>query len=394
MDDNEPKRRLQATIETIRVTLDKRADHGHPITSEADTERNIIEPILEALGYEKWEFIQHKTDAVTKGVPDYEVFYGKDLCWILEAKRLGLPLQDGEAAQAVNYANNQGAEWAVLTNGPTWYIYNAHLPKPLTEKRVMQIGNLFSDSDALEKLLLLSRQSMQTSGLTDAWTHQRVVAMVKSQLETPNSAIRKRLCDIGREEIGMALDDAAIAGAIAAFGMIGIQETTPNDDAPPATPPANATIPPIPRPLPASVKPHAGWYTFEELAGDKTLTSSTKSMPKKRLKILEFSDGHREEVDYWLDVARVVVEWVSQRYKLPSLPFNVSSGRNTKNYFLNSEPVQSDGEKMENPREIEVDRKTVYVDIKKDAWHITMNLAHLLAVVGAPPDAIKIRLPR
>jgi hypothetical protein len=394
LDENEPRMRLQATIEIVRGTLNQRIDRGLPVSSEADTERIIIEPILKALGYEDWEIIQHRTDATTNGRPDYDVFYGKHLRWMLEAKCFGHEFKVNDRMQTVNYANNNGAEWAVLTNGREWEIYSAHLPKPLMEKRVMQINDLFADADGIETLLLLSRQSMQSEGLKKAWVHERLIAMVKNQLETPNSTVRKHLRKIGSEEIGTALDDAAIGRAITDCGMIGLKnlpEIT-MDPLPSTTSPMNSTSFIVPPPQKVNASPRAAYYTFEEIGKDEALTSNAKNTPKKTLKTLQFSDGHSEEVYYWADVAKVVVEWIGQTYKLPPLPF--STGSSSKNYFLNFAPLQSDNKKMIKPRVVYVDGQRVYIDIKKDARHIVANLAHLLASVVASPNAVKIRLLR
>ena len=209
---------IEEKLQEIKTTLERAKEGGHSI-NEALTEYYVVDPLLNVLGYAPWEVIKRGHDGVANNFPDYTLLPNTPHKWFLEAKKLDLHLQDGEAAQAVNYANNQGAEWAVLTNGRSWYIYNAHLPKPLTEKRVMQINDLFSDADAVGKLLLLSRQSMQNTGLTVAWTQERVTAVVKSQLVTPNSALRKHLRKMGSEETGTALDDAAIGKAIASCGF-------------------------------------------------------------------------------------------------------------------------------------------------------------------------------
>jgi hypothetical protein len=394
LDTAELRPHLEAKIQEIKKTLDDPEISGTHL-NEANTELVVIDPLLQLLGYSPLvHMFKRGHDSVANNFPDYTLLPNTPHKWFLEVKKLDLNLQAGEAAQAVNYAANQGAEWAVLTNGRTWYIYNAHLPKPLIEKRVMQIHDLFADADGIETLLLLSRQSMQSEGLKKAWVHERLIAMVKNQLETPNSTVRKHLRKIGSEEIGTALDDAAIGRAITDCGMIGLKnlpEIT-MDPLPSTTSPMNSTSFIVPPPQKVNASPRAAYYTFEEIGKDEALTSNAKNTPKKTLKTLQFSDGHSEEVYYWADVAKVVVEWIGQTYKLPPLPF--STGSSSKNYFLNFAPLQSDNKKMIKPRVVYVDGQRVYIDIKKDARHIVANLAHLLASVVASPNAVKIRLLR
>ncbi len=129
--------------------------------NEANTEHKIIDPLLPLLGYSPLQISKRGHDSVANNFPDYTLLPNTPHKWFLEAKRLDLPLQEKEVTQAIGYASSQGAEWAVLTNGRTWDVYKAHLQKPLREKRVMHIADLFSDADAIAQLLLLSRQSIQ-----------------------------------------------------------------------------------------------------------------------------------------------------------------------------------------------------------------------------------------
>ena len=398
MDEKVTKERLSAMVDKIQEDLTRRRDMGRPISSEADTERLIIEKILEALGYENWEYDQHKTDTTTNRRPDYDVFYGANLRWMLEAKCFKEDLKVIDREQTVNYANNNGAEWAVLTNGRSWEIYNAHLPKPLMEKRVMHIGDLFSDTDGAENLLLLSRESMENGGLTRAWTQQRIAEVVKRELETPGSAIREHLCKIASKEIGVELDDAAIARAIADYRTIGIKaelnvvaltpkltvDTPPSRSSRHVSPPMTATTT-------TGGETTDTYYTFEEIANNGALTAKSKNLPKRELKILKFSDGQIKYPEFWADVAKDVVEWIGQAYELPPLPF---WRRGSEHPFLSSE-VLHDKQGDELPcREVKVGTKTVYVHSQLGTPQRAASIAALLAAVGAPPDAVRIGFPR
>jgi hypothetical protein len=70
--------------------------------------------------------------------------------------------------QAVDYAANQGVEWVALTNGPIWKVFRVIFAKPIDTELVLDIDLLTlnpKNSDDLESLFLLTRESMLKSGL-------------------------------------------------------------------------------------------------------------------------------------------------------------------------------------------------------------------------------------
>jgi predicted type IV restriction endonuclease len=110
-----------ALSDTIPKLLDTAAKIGATGSSnEANTKALLIEPILASLGWDPLDL-----DAVEREV---KVFDGTFLDYALkvegharvyvEAKALGENLDDKKfVAQTVNYANNDGVLWCVLTNG-------------------------------------------------------------------------------------------------------------------------------------------------------------------------------------------------------------------------------------------------------------------------------------
>jgi predicted type IV restriction endonuclease len=209
VDDEILLQRLSEEIRNISSTLDQATANGH-VMNEAQTEYLVIDPLLRVLGYSQIEVYKRGRDNVVNNYPDYTLLLGKPQQWFLEAKKLDHHLQDGEAAQAVNYANNQGAEWAVLTNGRKWFLYNAHLPKPLADKRVFVIDDLFDTDHSLPILKLLTKDAMLRGSLTEAWKRHQVTTFIKHQIETPQSPVRRLLRKLASEEIKNPVDDALI----------------------------------------------------------------------------------------------------------------------------------------------------------------------------------------
>ncbi len=365
---------LADRVNEIRGHLDKAKADGWSL-NEADTERVVIFPLLTTLGYGPLDIRQRGHDSVANNFPDYTLLPGAPQKWFLEVKKLDLPLQDGEAAQAVNYANNQGAEWAVLTNGRKWYIYNAHLPKPLTEKRVFQIDDLFANESALKTLAYLSRSSMLDGGLSAAWAFEQVQAIVKAQLETPHSAVRKQLRKIAADETKAPVSDALIERALRPLSPVQTA-VAGNGTGPTVTPPR-----PLPKP------PHdspTALYTLAEIAADSSLGTG------RRPSGLHFADGTSAAVTTWADVSVLVLSRVGNQFGLPPLPFtNRAKG---KGYFINTQPTHSTGQRMKSHRTAQVAGETVYMDTNRSTQELINSLLMLFRAGGAPTDFVKVSI--
>lgn len=360
-------------VADIKNTLSE-AKSAETNINEAMTEFIIIDPLLQALGYQPWQIHKRGHDAVAGTFPDYTLLPGSPHKWFLEVKRLGLPLKDGEAAQAVSYAYNQGAQWAVLTNGRTWYIYNAHLPVPLAEKRVFQIDNLLDDPESLHLFLLISRQSMSSNGLTQAWQANQLTAFLHRELGAPGSAARKYLRKIAGAEMGGPVSEAMLDQALtAAFALPLPAEQTP--------------VPPMP--LVAGTEQEeldtiGPWYTLEQLARNAALILGRK--PARA----SFTGSKSVALKSWTKVAQETVLFVGAAYGLPALPY-VGSEQGQK-YFLNTAPLRPDGKPMITSVGVEISGKTIYLDTNRSAQDIARVLTALLKAVGASPETVKIAL--
>ena len=375
---------LTEEIKSIKSTLDEAKLAGQTF-NEAQTEFIVIDPLLKRLGYGPLEVSKREHDSVTKKFPDYTLLPGKSQKWFLEAKRLDLNLQDNEAEQAVNYANNQGAEWAVLTNGRRWYIYNAHLPKALPEKRVMQIDDLFADDSAVQKLMLLSKLSILDNALREAWIFQQLSAIIDNQLTTPHSEVRQVIRRLANATIKSTITDETIGKVLlftsptAGTTSHPIAAATKGDDRSQAGNTAE-----LADCTETSGEPEINYYTFDEIAKDMTLATFRKP------KIILFSDGHSKAVKTWADVARLVVEYIGNSFTLPPLPFSTSN--KGKNYFLNSIPTHGSGKAMASYRIVTIHSQEVYIDTNRSTLNICASLLALFKVAHVPLAEIRVSI--
>lgn len=376
MDISTEEQALRERIAAVAETLAGAKAAGTPI-NEAMTEFMMIDPLLQALGYQPWEIHKRGHDAVAGSFPDYTLLPGTPQKWFLEVKRLDMTLRDGEASQAVSYAHNQGAKWAALTNGRTWYIYNAHLPVSLSEKRVFQVDNLFEDPYAAQTLALLSRSSMMSGGLGRAWQGRQVALLVRQQMETPGSAVRKLLRKLAAEETKDAVSDALIGEALA-----GLMSRTAGNS------PAPVTSPAVTLPDAAAAGPFAeddtNALTLTQLAQDLSLPTGRKPVA------VVFAEGKVAPAKSWKAVAEQVVAVLGARHGLPPLPYTGSEG-GTK-YFLHTQPVRADGQRMYSYGSAPVGGKDVYIDTNRSGPDMVRSLRLLLEAIGAAEDAVKVIL--
>ena len=61
---------------------------------------------------------------------------------VIEAKRLGRGLEDGEIMQVLNYANRDGIDYMIVTDGDQWEMYDKR--GTLEERHVNEISVLIS----------------------------------------------------------------------------------------------------------------------------------------------------------------------------------------------------------------------------------------------------------
>ena len=182
--------------------------------SEADTRSYLIDPVLRILGYEGVEHLRREVPVpATKEFVDYELLVDGEPQAIVEAKALRQQLGDRHAGQCVQYASVLGVRWALISNGTTWALYDAHAKGPLVEKRVAEVT--LDDEESAERawamLSLFSREAFaQPSPLANLLV-ERVVA---DELGDADSAAVKALQRAVRSRFDERVSGGAVVRAI------------------------------------------------------------------------------------------------------------------------------------------------------------------------------------
>lgn len=350
--------RLQQEVSSVEQNLAQFKANG-TVLNEAMTEFVVIDPLLNALGYKQWEILKQGVNPTVGNIPDYTLLPSTAQTWFLEVKKFGLTLSDREASQAVTYASNHGKRWAVLTNGREWWIYHAHLPVPLSEKRVLQIADVLAGPQALEQLALLARDAMPQDALTQFWMQAQAASVVRAELDNPNSPARQALRDAVSASIHQPVSDALVADAL-----------TP------------LLSPVVPLPPPPLLPPLDKSYTIARLKASGRQATGTKATA------VTFADGERLSVKSWADAATAVVAHYGAT-QLPPLPFFPGTGAKC---FLNTIPSHNPDFSMQSSRQIELQGQVIYIDTNRSVRSFMRALSAFLQAIGISPDDVTVHL--
>jgi predicted transport protein len=190
---------------------------GEKLTSakaanEANTKALLIEPMLNALGWNPFDLdvVQREVKVYDGTFLDYALKHEGTARIYVEAKALGENLADPKfVAQAVNYANNDGVLWCVLTNGWRWQAYKTNEPVAMDRKLLFEVdtsdaaGNL---ADSAKALSLVSRDRVLAGDLDRlaerTFTDGRVrSALAKIATSTPDVLLKLVADQLGQPAV-------------------------------------------------------------------------------------------------------------------------------------------------------------------------------------------------
>lgn len=160
---------LTDTIGAVLVTADKL--RVSTAANEANTKALLIEPLLGALGWSPTDLdvVEREVKVFDGTFLDYALKVAGTARIYVEAKAIGGNLDDPKfIAQTVNYANNDGILWCVLTNGLRYRIYKTNEPVAMDQKLLFEVD--LTDiaepvSERARLLRLISREAVQDGSL-------------------------------------------------------------------------------------------------------------------------------------------------------------------------------------------------------------------------------------
>lgn len=191
---------MTTLLESIAAVATKARKFGDRGLGEQNTKASMIEPILEALGWDIRDPEEVHREFRPKGKDnpvDYALKMMRKPRLFLEAKGLGGTLSERKwIAQVLGYAAVAGVEWCVLTDGDEYRFYNATAPIDAEEKMFCKVRLTEAvPADAAEVLRLMSRANLSENHLDALWVShfvdRRVKASLQQMLASPNKAFVK-----------------------------------------------------------------------------------------------------------------------------------------------------------------------------------------------------------
>lgn len=128
---------LQGVIEKLRDMIKTHRDYLS--RHETRTRQVLIDPLLQELGWDvsNPEAVQLEY-RVGQQWADYALMSNGQPVAVIEAKRLGRGLEDDEIMQVLNYANRDGIDYMIVTDGDHWEMYEVFQRGTLEERLLMK----------------------------------------------------------------------------------------------------------------------------------------------------------------------------------------------------------------------------------------------------------------
>jgi predicted transport protein len=242
--------------------------------NETNTRVLLIEPVLDALGWNIRDLacVTREHKVYDGSFLDYALLADLKPVLFLEAKALGSDLLDPKfTAQTVNYANNEGVVWCVLSDGVKYRVYKTNEPVDMSRKLVFELDLTdFEDEQErpilLRRLHMLSREAIEAGELDALGLRLFDDARVRAVLERLFYDPPSRFLSLLRASLedGRQLSPSNIRDSLARVGrsLLGSSATVvPTPETTPRTGGRGETT--------QSLRRGERSYTYEDHFGDK-----------------------------------------------------------------------------------------------------------------------------
>lgn len=215
--------------------------------SEMGTKTNLINPMLESLGWDLGDLEQVHFEyryRPAHNPVDYALMERRAPRLFVEAKALGTNLDDHRwADQIMGYTGVAGVGWVVLTDGNEYRIYNTHASVPVEQKlfRTIRLTDA-DDTWVTSSLDLISRAALRKNRLEAHWQQHFVDRQVESALkglfaQEPDrslvNVLQRRTKNLTRRDVADSLERVR-----AEFAFPLVPDSDPDPLPPPPPPPS------------------------------------------------------------------------------------------------------------------------------------------------------------
>ena len=145
--------------------------------NEADTVTIITHLLSDIFGYDQFTDIT-KEFAIKNTFCDLAIKIDGTVKFLIEAKAIGIKLNDNHIAQATTYGAKEGIDWVVLTNGINWIIYKMNYGSKIVHKQISSFDFLElkpkSTTDH-EQLFILCKEGLKKDAIEEFHAYKQIV---------------------------------------------------------------------------------------------------------------------------------------------------------------------------------------------------------------------------
>ena len=177
---------LQSVIEKLQDMIETHRDYLSG--GETRTRQVLIDPLLGELGWDVSDPDAVELEyRVGQQRADYALISNGRRVALIEAKRLGNDLEYNEIMQVLNYANRDGIDYIIVTDGDRWEMYEVFRPAALEERLLMklQLSQQPAHKNALQALAMWRPNLASDGGPSEAT--ESVFVSPKSAPDQPSN---------------------------------------------------------------------------------------------------------------------------------------------------------------------------------------------------------------
>ena len=347
------------------LTLERRiADEGAALRqSEALTRYALVDPLLRALGWDTGDAKQVMPEyrLATGAAADYALFSegSPPPAVIIEAKKLGEPLDDRVVLQGLNYCNVAVTPYFALTDGRTWKIYATFEQASLADRLIVEFAIGAMDTvEVCIKALALWRRSVVTGNVKTSspilpWQQGEVARVDPVAPATPTPAT---LAPSTPTPAALALDALA---------------PNPVIPAPQVAPPARQSTPTIPN------VDTSDWIPISEY----------EPQSRERLSEIKFPDGSTKSIRYQKHIIIEATRWLVLSGLLqPNNPAHCPITNNTR-HLISIDGIHPNGIRFEAPEWVD----GVFVETKAGNKQNVRYTRRIITTVNQDPSAFMVK---
>lgn len=186
------------------------------LNADESTARLMVNSFLNnVLGYTLIDEI--KTEYMIRGTyVDYVIQLNKKIQFVIEAKATSLDLNDRHLKQAVDYAANEGVEWAILTNGRYIELHRVIFEKPIRSQKIFSydLSDLSVMKTASKHIVNLTKRAVLKGELETYWKRFDALTEENMKKAIKSSEVIRTLRLQIKKKSGINFSDAEIAKSL------------------------------------------------------------------------------------------------------------------------------------------------------------------------------------